>query len=85
MPGTLDHFLTERYCLYADAASVGGPSEELYRAEVDHAPWPLQPAEAILTANSLLESVGLASVPEQTPRLLFARSLDVRVWPLRPV
>lgn len=84
-PGTLDHFLTERYCLYASAVSVGGSSEPLYRAEVDHAPWPLQPAEATITVNTLLQSVELASAAERTPLLLFARSLDVRVWPLRQV
>jgi uncharacterized protein YqjF (DUF2071 family) len=40
-PGTLEHFLTERYCLYAED---GG---RLLRAEIHHEPWPLQPAEAV--------------------------------------
>ena len=40
-PGTLEHFLTERYCLYARAQSG-----ELFRAEVHHRPWPLSAAEA---------------------------------------
>jgi uncharacterized protein YqjF (DUF2071 family) len=84
-PGTLDHFLTERYCLYASPASVGGSSEALYRGEVDHAPWPLQPAAATITVNSLLDFVGLDSVASRTPRLLFARRLAVRVWPPRRV
>lgn len=84
-PGSLDHFLTERYCLYASGTSVGRPSEDLYRAEVDHAPWPLQPAEATIEVNSVLEPVGLGSATEVAPHLLFARSLDVRVWPLRKV
>lgn len=84
-PGTLDHFLTERYCFYSSGGSVGRSPEALYRAEVDHAPWPLQPAAASLTVNSLLDPVGLGSVAAQTPRFLFARSLDVRMWPLRRV
>lgn len=84
-PGTLDHFFTERYCLYASPASVGRPSEELYRAEVDHPPWPLQLAEAELEAGALLESAGVGSAATETPRLLFARRLDVRMWPLRRV
>src|SRR5688572_8640413 len=38
--GTLEHFLTERYCLYsADAAG------QVFRGEITHVPWPLQPAE----------------------------------------
>jgi uncharacterized protein YqjF (DUF2071 family) len=83
-PGSLEHFLTERYCLYASPGSVGGPGGLLYRAEVHHPPWPLQPAEAEVDAGSLLESAGLPA-PEREPLLLFARSLDVQVWPLRRV
>lgn len=84
-PGSLDHFLTERYCLYASPASVGGSSERLYRAEVDHAPWPLQPAEAEFTVNTLLDRVGLERALENAPRLLFARRLEVKVWPLAAI
>jgi len=84
-PGTLEHFLTERYCLYASGASVGGSSDDLYRAEVHHGPWPLQPAEATVTTNSLLATVGLDDAPEPPPHVLFARSLDVRAWRLRRV
>ena len=83
--GTLEHFLTERYCLYASGSSVGRPSGSLYRAEVDHVPWPLQRAEASIEINSLLEPLGLGSTVEQMPHLLFARSIGVRVWPLREV
>ena len=39
--GTLEHFLTERYCLY----TVDGRGR-LIRAEIHHRPWPLQVAEA---------------------------------------
>src|SRR5205085_7863974 len=38
-PGTLEHWLTERYCLYA--VDGGG---RVFRAEIHHRPWPLQPA-----------------------------------------
>src|SRR5687767_13125564 len=34
-PGTLGHFLTERYCLYAQAPGGG-----LRRLEIHHQPWP---------------------------------------------
>ena len=82
VPGTLEHFLAERYCLYASGRSVGRPSDDLYRGEVHHGPWPLQPAEADIAVNSLLESVGLGDAAARPPHLLFARRIDVRVWPL---
>ena len=46
-PGTLDHWLTERYCFYT--VRSGRP----WRTEVHHPPWPLQPAEADIDAPLL--------------------------------
>jgi uncharacterized protein YqjF (DUF2071 family) len=74
-PGGLDHWLTERYCLYARSAAGN-----LYRTEVHHVPWPLQHAEADVTVNSMLDPHGL-DIPSTPPVLHFARSLDVAVWP----
>jgi uncharacterized protein len=48
--GTLEYFLTERYCLYAQKPDGG-----LLRGEIHHAPWKLQEAGATLTANTMLE------------------------------
>ncbi|MCZ2340504.1 MAG: DUF2071 domain-containing protein [Bacteroidales bacterium] len=77
-PGTLDAFLTERYCLYAQS-----PRGTLYRCEIHHLPWPIQSAEAELDATALLASHGLTvSGP---PRLQFVRRLDVVVWPLERI
>jgi len=78
-PGSLDHWLTERYCLYvADGHGV------LYRGEIHHAPWPLQPAWAEIAVNTMVEPTGL-HLPETAPLLHFSRRLDVRVWGLEPV
>lgn len=77
-PGTLDAFLTERYCLYAQS-----PQGILYRCEIHHIPWPIQSAEAELDAVSLLDSHGLRVSGQ--PLLHFARRLDVVIWPLEPV
>ena len=74
-PGSLDHWLTERYCLYAVDST-----QRVYRAEIHHRPWPLQPAEAEIGRNTMVEAAGLA-LPTQPPRLSFARRLDVVVWP----
>lgn len=78
-PGTLEHWLTERYCLYtADARG------RLYRGEVHHAPWPLQAATAEFTVNTMPQAHGLR-LPPVAPLLHFARRLDVVVWPLHRV
>jgi uncharacterized protein YqjF (DUF2071 family) len=73
-PGTLEHWLTERYCLYAQSA--GGV---LYRTEVHHIQWPLQHAAAEFDANTISAAGGL---PISGPpiHLHFARRIDVVVW-----
>ncbi|MBI3404451.1 MAG: DUF2071 domain-containing protein [Acidobacteria bacterium] len=77
--GSLEHFLTERYCLYA--ANDAG---KIFRTEIHHAPWPLQPAEAEIERNTMAEAAGI-SLPQEMPLLHFAKRLDVRVWGLKEV
>jgi uncharacterized protein YqjF (DUF2071 family) len=74
--GTLEHWLTERYCLYAVHAG------RVYRGEVHHEPWPLQDARAKIAVNSMATAAGLM-LPETEPLLNFGRRLDVLIWPLR--
>ncbi len=71
--GTLEDFLTHRLALFA--ADRRG---RLLRADVAHAPWPLQPARAELAHNSMAEPLGL-TLRGPPASLLFARFLDVRV------
>lgn len=77
-PGTLEHFLTERYCLYTlDRRGA------ILRGEIHHPPWPLRDAEAEVQRNSMtaghdLELAGTA------PLLHLAARQDVLIWPLRP-
>jgi uncharacterized protein len=73
-PGTLDHWLTERYCLYA--VDRHG---HLWRGEIHHARWPLQPAEAEVTVNTMTRPLGVA-LPDLPPLLHFARRQDVVGW-----
>jgi len=72
-PGSLEHFLTERYCLYAQHEGV------LYRAEIHHRPWPLQPAEAHIDLNTMAPS---ALRLEGEPVLHYSARQDVVIWPL---
>ena len=46
--GSLEHFLTQRYCLY-----TADESGRMIRGEIQHAPWPLQTAEAELTTSTM--------------------------------
>ena len=72
--GTIEHFLTERYCLYHQTRH-GTP----YRLEIHHPPWPLQPAEATLTHNTMTAPLGLRMA--RAPALLhFAKRQDVVAW-----
>src|SRR5207248_9081792 len=47
-PGTIDHWLTERYCLYAVDRRA-----HVHRGEIHHRQWPLQPAEAEIETNTM--------------------------------
>jgi len=73
--GSLEHWLTERYCLYAESSKG-----ELYRCEVHHLPWPLQKAEGEIYTNTLLDAFAF-SLPDISPLLHFSSRLDVVVWP----
>lgn len=76
--GTVEHFLTERYCLYT--ADRG----RLWRAEIHHVPWPLQDASGEFETNTMAAASGIEI--SGLPALLhFAKRLDVLVWPLRRV
>lgn len=78
-PGTLDHFLTERYCLY-----VVDDRQRIRRADIHHPPWPLQPAVATVERNTMTASQGIALPGD--PLLHFAARQDVLIWPLgRPI
>lgn len=77
-PGTLEHFLTERYSLFSQHRG------RLHRGDVRHAPWPLQRAEATIERNSMLAPLGLPT-SDEPPHLLYADRVDVQVWNLAPV
>lgn len=72
-PGSLDAWLTERYCLYA-----ADPRGQLWRGEIQHAPWPLQRAEAHFELNTMTAPINVQLVGE--PLLHFVKRLDVVVW-----
>jgi uncharacterized protein len=74
-PGSLEYFLTERYCLYTED---GG---RLYRAEIHHPPWDLQRGEAAIDLNTMAP----LPLPDEEPHVLFSPRQDVVVWPLEEI
>lgn len=68
--GSLEHFLAERYRLFAERRG------RLVTAEVGHRPWPLQPAEARIELNRMAPA-GLSFRGE--PLLHFCRSVDALI------
>lgn len=78
LPGSLEFFLTERYCL--DTVHNG----QLYRSRIHHEPWPLQRAELISLNSSMIEAHGLPT-PAGDPVLHYAEALSVDIWPLKKV
>ncbi|MEJ7718098.1 MAG: DUF2071 domain-containing protein [Thermoleophilaceae bacterium] len=73
---SLEHFLTERYCLY----TLDG-RQRVRRADIHHPPWRLRPAEAAIEQNTMVGPLGLHL--DGAPLLHFAKRQDALVWPLR--
>jgi hypothetical protein len=75
-PGTLEHFLTERYCLYTTSRSG-----RRYRLEIHHRPWALQPAVLEASVNTMADAAGIP-LPASPPLLHFSKRQDVVAWGL---
>lgn len=78
-PGTLEHWLTERYALYA--VDGGG---HLCRGEIHHPQWSLQPARADITSETMVAAGGLTLQPGE-PLLHYVEQIDVVAWAVERV
>lgn len=77
-PGSIEFFLTERYCLYAYWRG------RLWRSRIFHDRWPLRAASLNSSQSTMIESLGIAQ-PKSEPLLLYAESIAVDIWPLQRV
>ena len=77
--GSLDDFLTNRLSLFS-ADRVG----RIYRSDIAHDPWPLQPARAEIEINTMTDPLGV-ELPAVRPLLLYSHTLDVKAWRLERV
>ena len=73
-PGTLEHFLVERYCLFARDRRG-----RILRGDIHHAPWPLAPATGEIETNTMARASGI-ELPDTAPLLHFARRQDMVAW-----
>ncbi|HEY6362595.1 MAG TPA: DUF2071 domain-containing protein [Vicinamibacterales bacterium] len=74
MAGSLEYFLTERYCLYNVDDQLNA-----YRLEIHHPPWQLQVAEAEIAVNTMADAAGIR-LPSMAPLLHFSKRQDTVAW-----
>ncbi|MEL6108597.1 MAG: DUF2071 domain-containing protein [Planctomycetota bacterium] len=72
-PGSLEHWLTARYCLYSTDRRG-----RIFRGEIDHPPWLLADANYEERLNTMGDGFGFSFDGE--PHLLLAKPVDVRAW-----
>ena len=75
--GSLERWLTERYCLYV---VEGG---RVLRGDIHHRPWPLQPARAEIDENTMTAPLGIELRGD--PLLHFSARQDTLFWALADV
>lgn len=74
----LDHFLTGRWSFYC---TIG---KKLFRADIEHEPWPLARAHLLHCDPGLVTACGLPP-PADPPLVHYSESVDVRMGPPKPV
>ena len=78
-PGTIDHFLVERYILYTSDSA-----HQLHRARVHHQPYPIQRADVLELDETLIWAAGVRR-SQDNPLRHYAREVNVKVYPLERV
>lgn len=78
-PGTLEHFLAERYLLYTVSRSGA-----LHRGAVHHTPYPLQRAELTGCDETLISAAGITRPPD-APLAHYASGVSVEIFALSRV
>jgi uncharacterized protein YqjF (DUF2071 family) len=82
-PGTLEHFLIERYLLHVQRGRT------LWTTQVHHAPYPVQRARILSLFDELILADGVSEPQGPPPLVHFASGVDVEVFapstrPARP-
>jgi uncharacterized protein YqjF (DUF2071 family) len=78
VPGSLEAFLTERYCLY-----VLDSKNRVCRGDIHHKQWQLQKAEAHFERNTMGKQYGFDF--SQPPILHFSKQIETIEWPIKRI
>lgn len=78
-PGTLEHFLLERYLLYAT-----DDTRQLYRSRVHHEPYPAERVDVAELEETLVWAAGIRR-SDAVPIAHYARGVRVKVYPIERV
>ncbi len=73
--GSLEFFLTERYCLFS------AKNGQLYRSRIYHDPWPLRTATVETHESTMISSLGLPE-PKGEALLHYVEAIHVDIWSL---
>jgi uncharacterized protein YqjF (DUF2071 family) len=77
-PGTLEHFLLERYWLFVRHRN------QLCKAQVHHCPYPARHAELLEFEDQLRASAGLYQLNGDPPLVHFVEGVDTEIFGLQP-
>jgi len=78
-PGTLEHFLIERYFMYTQS-----PRGALYRGQVHHPPYPLHTAKLTTYEESLCRALHICN-PCRPEHVLFSEGVSVEIFGLEKI
>lgn len=70
-PGSLEHWLTERYVFYTSRGR-----DALFEGRIAHSPWPLERGSWDASRNDLFKANHFAE-PAEAPHLLYSSGIDV--------
>ena len=79
-PGSIEHFLTERYCLYSS-----NRTGQVMRGRIAHKPWPLREAKVLQFQDSLIAALGLhvdIDLQNNPPLAWHSDGVDADAWRL---
>jgi uncharacterized protein YqjF (DUF2071 family) len=77
-PGTLEHFLLERYLLHVERGGV------LWTTQVHHRPYPARRARVLALHDELVRAAGLPEPAGPPPLVHYAAGVDVETFAPRP-
>lgn len=72
--GTLDHWLTEKYCFYTTRNK-----QDIYYGEIHHLPWPLKKADIQIDQHTLFSPLNI-DLSKAAPIAHFSEGVDSLMW-----